>query len=661
MARATERLVAAGACAVLTATLASAPGLSRTAAAGAPPSLAAAVPGQIRVNQQGYLPHESKKAMLMAPRAVKHGTFVVTDDAGRVVLRGHVPSASTGSWNKRFPDVYRLDLSRLRTPGRYRVVVAGAVRATSPWFRVTGASRLFGTLLDSGVAFDQTQRDGRHVVRGRLHRRPSHMHDRRATVYRWPRMARGSDLITDRRLHPLGGATVDVAGGWFDAGDYLKFTHSTAYNDVLLFTSARLLGHRAPAALTTEARYGLHWLEKMWDARTRTLYIQVGIGSGNRAGTFRGDHDLWRLPQADDRDHAHQDRFVSHRPVLAAAPAGSPISPNLVGRVVASFALAAQADARDHRARAQRELRQARLLYAMAATTGPPHPLVTALPHAFYPESSWLDDMELGSAELALAAHDLAVPADQYLRDSAGFARRYLDSRSTDTLNLYDTGALADVSLARAMSEVRGAGPLAVTRRDLTRNLRSQIMRGVRHARHDPFRAAVSVDDFDVNSHTFGLVATVGLYDALTHSDRFQSFATAQRTWLLGGDPWGVTAMVGVGHAFPNCMQHQVANLAGRLDGRLPLDIGAVVNGPNGKGNFDGGLGGFQTGMLPCTSASRQLTRFDGHGSRYVDDVRAWQTDEPALDMTGAAVIAAAAQLHLHPHAPVRTPRSGTR
>jgi hypothetical protein len=31
--------------------------------------------------------------------------------------------------------------------------------------------------------------------------------------------------------------------------------------------------------------------------------------------------------------------------------------------------------------------------------------------------------------------------------------------------------------------------------------------------------------------------------------------------------------------------------------------------------------------------------------SRYVDDVRSWQTDEPALDMTGAAILAGAVQL----------------
>lgn len=50
---------------------------------------------------------------------------------------------------------------------------------------------------------------------------------------------------------------------------------------------------------------------------------------------------------------------------------------------------------------------------------------------------------------------------------------------------------------------------------------------------------------------------------------------------------------------------------------------------------------------------------YDGHGSRYVDDVRAWQTDEPALELTGAAIIAAAARLRLRPHAQVRTPVSG--
>jgi endoglucanase len=53
--------------------------------------------------------------------------------------------------------------------------------------------------------------------------------------------------------------------------------------------------------------------------------------------------------------------------------------------------------------------------------------------------------------------------------------------------------------------------------------------------------------------------------------------------------------------------------------------------------------------MVRCaaTRAARYPV-FDGRRSRYVDDVRSWQTDEPALDMTGAAIIAAAVQLAVH-------------
>jgi endoglucanase len=619
----------------------------------AQPAAVAAAPrlhGLVRVNQQGYLPGEPKQASLMADAPVAGARFRVRDDNGKVVLRGRVPAHSTGRWNAHYPAVYRLDLSALHTPGRYRVITSDGVRARSPWFRVRSAGSIFGTLLDAGVSFDRNQRDGADVVAGPLHRLPSHLLDRTASVYARPRMQHGSDLIIDHHLHRIGGP-VDVEGGWFDAGDYLKFTHSAAYADVLLFTSARLLGRRTPAPLLSEARFGLRWLSKMWVPRTHTLLMQVGIGSGNKAATFRGDHDGWRLPEADDADTSHLDRYVSHRPVFRAAAPGRAISPNLVGRVSAAFALAAQRDAAHHRGRARHELHRALLLYRTAATADPPHPLATALPHAFYPESTWRDDMQLGAAEIALARHRLGRPAPGYVADSARFAHDFIARPVTDTLNLYDTEALADAALAQALRIVPH-GRVAVSRADLVGDLAAQIKHGMAHARQDPFGGSEPVDEFDANSHTYGLVATVGLYDDLTHSRRFQAFASLQRTWLLGGDAWGVTSMVGIGHRFPLCMQHQVANLSGSLDGRPPVDLGAVVNGPNGKDNFEGGLGGFQDGMRHC-AATHGLRQFDGHGGRYVDDVRSWQTDEPALDMTGAAIIAAAAQLRLHPHAHV--------
>jgi len=117
-----------------------------------------------------------------------------------------------------------------------------------------------------------------------------------------------------------------------------------------------------------------------------------------------------------------------------------------------------------------------------------------------------------------------------------------------------------------------------------------------------------------------------------------------RRDWLFGANPWGTSFMVGEGTTFPHCMQHQVANLSGSTNGTAPVATGAVVNGPNSADQFSGGLGDYQTGMVVCPPGGVDPYKaFSGHGSRYVD-VRSWQSSEPALDMTGTAILGTALQ-----------------
>ncbi len=604
-------------------------------------------PTQVRVDQVGYLTHGAKHAYLMTPVRVSDETFDVVDAGGHSRAHGTVDGTSRGRWNANYAAVYDITFTGLTRPGRYHLVVHGPATASSVSFPIEDATTLFGPLVTDGTAFDQVQRDGEQIIPGPLHRKPAHHNDQAATVYAWPTFEPDSDTITDADLTAIGGP-VDVTGGWADAGDYLKFTHTSAYNDVVLYASDRDLGPAAPASLGAEARHGSDWLAKMWDEQTKTLYLQVGIGSGNEQGTFFGDHDGWRLPEADDHDTATLDRYVSHRPVFEAARPGHKISPNLVGRVSAAFALAAQVDAAHHEsARAQREYAEATSLYAMADTATPPSPLTTALPNAFYPEDTWHDDMELGAAEIARAAQQLNKSAGRYLHDAARWAKAYIAHDTGDTFNLYDTSALAHVDLVRAIQRAGDPDGLAVSRAALIGDLGRQLNAAAQRSAADPFRAAGNYDDFDVDSHTLGLVATAGWYRMLTGDGRFDEFAAEQRDWVFGANPWGMSFMVGEGTVFPHCMQHQVANLNGTTDGTPPLDVGAVVNGPNGKDVFDsGGLGGYQDGMVRCPANGHDsFAPFNGRGSRYVDDVRSWQTDEPALDMTAAAIAAAAANL----------------
>jgi endoglucanase len=627
---------------------------SRTPATGTPPATAGPA-AAVRVDSVGFSPNEVKRAYLMTNREVSGETFTVVDAHGAPAFSGTVGSRSRGRWSSSYPAVYPLRFTGLRTAGTYTIHVSGTRTATSQPFRIESARALNLGVVRNGVSFFHTQRDGTTQVAGPLHRRPSHLHDAHAAVYRSPHFAHPnrSDLIRGGLHRVSGRRTIDAAGGWFDAGDYLKFTHTAAYADIDLLASERALGRDAPAALRREARQGEKWLSKMWRQRTRTLYLQVGIGSGDRSGSYYGDHDLWRLPQADDRDGGSRDRFAAaHRPVFRAAAPGHPISPNLAGRVSAAFALAAQSDAAHHRPRARRELHAAHTVYRMAATRHPPHPLVTAAPVEYYPEDSWHDDMALGGAEIALADRALGRSARQDTAAAAHWASAYLrHDTSSETFNLYDTSALAEADLVTALRRKGAHRAVDVTTRALIDDLHRQISGAAHRSARDPFAAGGFYDEFDVDSHTFGLIATVEMYDAVTHGTAFRGFATAQRDWLFGANAWGASFMVGAGANFPHCMQHQVANLSGTTDGTAPLDVGAVVNGPNGADNFEDGLGGFQDGMVHCSAGSSTLPHFDARGSRYVDDVRSWQTDEPALDMTGAAIIAAATQLHLHPSA----------
>jgi endoglucanase len=521
-------------------------------------------------------------------------------------------------------------------------VVAGLAGASPP-FRVATRRALFRHLVDDTVRFFQVQRDGARVPH-RLDRKPSHLTDRHASVYATPVFEGDGGDVPAAPLRPVGGP-VDVEGGWFDAGDFVKFTHATAYStaELLLVRRGLVPGDRALAA---ETRHGLQWLAKMWDRRHRVLYAQVGIGTGSDRFGFLGDHDVWRLPEADDALRVRPGDpgyYLKYRPVFRAAPAGAPISPNLAGRVAAAFALGAQVEAAGHRRRALALLEQAASVFAMARTSHVGE-LVTAYPHAYYPEDSWQDDMELGAVELALAARRLGDRrAGRWLRAAAHWARAYLDSDTRDALNLYDTSAMAHADLAPALRRHR-AGRFEVSAADLVADLRRQLASGARPARREPFGSAVDVTGFDAATRTFGFAATARIYRRLTGDRAYDAFGTRQRSWALGANAWGTTFVIGEGSVFPHCPQHQVANLAGSLTGGRRVLVGAVVNGPNGAENFEDI--GIPDGARACPVDGRnRFAAFDRADARYLDDVRAWPSVEPAIDFTSTGMLAFATAL----------------
>ncbi|MBM2622367.1 glycoside hydrolase family 9 protein [Actinoplanes sp. LDG1-06] len=584
----------------------------------------------IRVDQVGYAPGETKIAYLLSPRDASEVRVTVLNAYGKPVLNVQA-GTNRGPWNAGFPDVRPIDLSGLKQQGVYRVRVEGSVRAESPPFLVEPAAELFGPAARDALSYFQNHRDGADQVPSQWQRKPAHLADRAATVYERPSFDAAGRLTAD--LSPVDGP-VDVEGGWYDAGDFLKFTHTTAYA-----LSAMLLARRdglISDGLAAETAHGLTWLDKMWDADKQVLYTQVGIGSGSTDGGFLGDHDTWRLPETDDQlDVRPGDKryFQRYRPVFRAAGPGEPISPNLAGRVAAAFALAAQVEAREQPDRARAHLDAAAGVFDLARTENVGE-LVTAEPRSFYPEDRWTDDLAFGATELALAGRALGDPRTrEWTATASEWARRNAGRGGNDALSVYDVSALADAEAIRLL----GGG------RELLPDMRRRLDAGMRTAAGNPMGAAAGNGGYDYAARQLGYAATAELYEHVSGDERYAAFATAQRGVVLGVNGWGTSMVVGAGTTYPRCPHDQIATLTRTAESGLSM-TGAVVNGPNRADRVHE----LQATSGPATCRNDRFAAFDRDDVHFADDSRISANTEPSIDFSATGLLAFALMARQH-------------
>ena len=613
-------------------------------------SAGAAPRAYIRVDQVGYQANAPKRAYVLSKKAEAGAGFTVLDQSSAVVFTGTVGPA-LGRWSSRAGEVYPLDFGALETPGTYTIALAGKTPATSPPFAVAPASQLYGTPLANALSFYENERDGPEYIASALRTAPAHLNDEHAMTYLTPKA--DAEGVFKGELQSLG-ETIEAAGGWWDAGDYLKFVQTTSYAVALQLVGVRdFPGQLGPSAgasdFAAEARFGVEWLLRMWNDTTRTLYYQVGIGSGN--GEVLGDHDIWRLPQQDDTYGGSdpQDRYIRERPVFRAGPPGSPVSPNLAGRDAAAFALCFQVFATSDPELASRCLLAGEHIFELA-DTAPQGNLLTVLPYGFYPETEWRDDLELGASELsvALAGAD-GLPAGlphtearYYLEQAAHWAGAYIARSGSEGegLNLYDVSGLADFELVRALREQGDPAGLQESEAGLIGDLGGKLQRAATQSQGDPFGFGFPWAESDTVAHGLGLSVMASEYDDLVGEPTYRTFSERWLANVLGANAWGSSFIIGDGTVFTDCPQHQVANLAGSLNGSPPVLDGAVVEGPSDEKSR-----GKLPGMRACPAGGGDaFARFD-NASVYRDNVQSYTTTEPALDLTAPSTLAFAWQV----------------
>jgi endoglucanase len=668
----------------------------------------------------------------MSTAAESGASFKVLNSSGNTVYSGNI-GALLGTWSHSKTlayDVYALDFN---APGGdlYTISVFGPLAAASPHFAVDVPDALYSGLLLNTLFFYETERDGANFIRNALRTAPGHLKDENAVVYQTPPLDSNDFIDNVPPTPPLVSANlpnIDASGGWWDAGDYEKYVETTSYTTALMEIGIRdfanQMGANAPvnppappgsvsyagssgvgspvsSDFTEEARFGINWLMKMWNDETRTLYYQVdntqdwdyyGEGdpssaTGDCGGTYVTpyclitEYDIWTLPQAADNFEQPGDPepcdpyttfFICYRPVYVAAPAGSPISPNLAGRLAADFALCYQLDRAANPALANQCLKNAEDIFALADTSySDPAPtvnsgtctncLLTISPFDGYPENVWEDDMELGATELyfALQANSdgRKLPAGlshtdpmYYLQQAAQFARNYVvniyDAGYTDTLNLYDVSGLAHFELYRALQMAGNPGGLAVSGSGIRQQLLRQVGDAIAQAGTDSWGFGDQWNAGDTTSHGAGLSVMASEAYYLTRSKSYDTYSQRWLANILGANAWGSSFVVGDGSTFPNCIQHQVANLAGALDGSsggTPVLWGASSEGPSSYASS-----GVVGGMILCPGNGEDTFKiFNGNDGAfeasqvavYRDNVQSYSTTEPAIDLTATSFL----------------------
>lgn len=206
-----------------------------------------------RLNQLGFLPKASKRFVLpVAAGDAAARAFTVETLAGKPVFTGRLDDKVHDITVTAGEHVRTGDFSPLTTPGRYRVKVGMAV--SHPFGVAEGlygplvhdAARAF-FLIRANVALDDPV-TGIRLAAGHLSE---------------------ASLVVD-------GATRDLTGGWYNAGDFGKWTHMAAISVSQMMWLYAL--RQAPAArlkldvaqtwpglpdLLQQARWGLEWLLKM--------------------------------------------------------------------------------------------------------------------------------------------------------------------------------------------------------------------------------------------------------------------------------------------------------------------------------------------------------------------------------------------------------------
>jgi hypothetical protein len=373
---------------------------------------------QIRYNQYGYSIDREKVLVVMSDEDLKGTPFQVQRD-GKIVLNDTIGDSAAGKGHYTPLEFnYNLSLSELSQQGQYEISIG---EQTSPLTTatITIADRAYADIATEILSHIRVARSGSEHAR--LHS-ASHLEDANASLVR-----SANNASSPESWNQVEGVEYDLAGGWYDAGDYIKFSLTNALTALYLLRSydvAPDYHNKSELSQTTlvdvldEAKHGLDYLVKLMPSN-EDFILQVGSHLDHEQGD--------RLPQDDTLTGYER-------------PAFSALSAQNMAVVVAALAHGSKTFESIDPTLSKEYLEKAEQIWSIATSDQ----VLDFLPYDrswFYTDYSANDNLQLAASELYNATNKQTyLDQAKAYADEAG-AGYY---SSWETLNILANSRLAD-------------------------------------------------------------------------------------------------------------------------------------------------------------------------------------------------------------------------
>lgn len=503
----------------------------------------------IRLNQIGFRPEELKTAIILSKTPFESKTFRIKKSEDESEVFSDSITLLPKKLNEKIPFAALINFTSLSSNGEYFIEYD---KVKSYRFRID--ETIFNSVRDSLSLFFKVQRCG--PTNPLLHK-VCHLQD------------------ATKVIGYLDSLSVDLTGGWHDAGDYIKFLYTTAFTTYMFLFSYEFdpqkfsfdLDNDSVPDILQEARVGLDFLLRC---------------------NFADDAFITQVQ--DDRDHSVGWRLPENDNLTFDRPAFVKMNKSQIGIYSAALAIASRIwknKFSDYEL-SEKCLDVSKKIFQLRDK-------ITDFndDEKYYAQTEFDSELAIGALEIYKTSNE-----EKYLTMAS-------ESGSKINENYWWSWGNFNALVYYKLSEFDD---------QFIYKLKKQLDYYKSKSENDLFSLAHHYN-WGTNHSLAGVVLSAILYKQLTGSDDFDNLAILNRDFILGRNSWGKSFITNVGIDFPKNVHHQIAFYN---NGYIP---GALVSGPAPDTLFT---------KFNFTIPDDEMKIFNT-SAIYSDDLQNFLTNEPTI------------------------------